>query len=167
MDSILHFHFKESTFDLALLSSIKLVILILLYSKLEFVTLNQISNPYDKQVNRQKNLLHLLLVIFSLLQPVYAVVKGSLILYAIEESSTYVHMHTPYNVLVISAIVFGFVESGLALASFSAMKKLKLQRITHWLNDQGQELNKEGKLIVESTGLKRVFGLAKPVSPKQ
>ena len=167
MDSILHFHFKESTFDLALLSSIKLVILILLYSKLESVTLKQISNPYDKRLSSHKNLLHSLLVIFSLLQPVYAVVKGSLILYAIEESSTYVHMHAPYNVLVISAIVFGFIELGLALASFSAMKKLKLQRITHWLNDQGQELDKEGKPIVRSTGLKRVFGLAKPVSIKQ
>ena len=145
----------------------KLVILILLYSKLESVTLNQISNPYDKRLSSHKNLLHSLIVIFSLLQPVYAVVKGSLIFYAIEESSTYVHMHAPHNVLVISAIVFGFIELGLALASFSAMKKLKLQRITHWLNDQGQELDKEGKPIVRSTGLKRVFGLAKPVSTKQ
>lgn len=167
MDSILDFHFKESTFDLALLSSIKLVILIVLYSKLESVTLNQISNPYDKRLNSHKQLLHSFLVIFSLIQPVYAVVKGSLILYAIEESSGYLHMHTPYNVLVISAVVFGFIELALALASFNAMKNLKLSRITHWLNDQGQELDKDGKPVVRSAGLKRVFGLAKPVSPKQ
>ena len=76
-------------------------------------------------------------------------------------------MHTPYNVLVISAIVFGFAELALALASFTAMKNLKLKRITHWLNDQGQELDKDGKPIVQSAGLKRVFGLAKPVRPKQ
>ena len=163
-DSILHFHFLESTFDLALVSAIKVVILIMLYSKLEIVTLSQICNPYDRKINNQKSLVHAFLVVFSLVQPAYATVKGSLILYNIETSSSHIHVHAPYNALVISAVTFGFVELAFALASFSAMKRLKLQRIEHWLNDQGQELDKEGKKITKSATLKRVFGLAKPVS---
>ena len=136
----------------------------LIYSRLESVTLSQISNPYDKRLNSRKNLNHCALLAFSLIQPVYATVKGSLILYAIEKHDTYVRMHPPYNALTISAIAFGFLELALALASFSAMKKLKVQRITHWLNDQGGELDKDGKPITKSANLRRVFGLAKPVS---
>ncbi len=164
VDSVLHFHFLASVFDLAVLSAVRLFVLITLYLQLENVTLKLISNPYEQLYSQRKNLIHGLLIATSAIQPVYAITKGSLILYEMETNPSYERMHATYNALVISAVAFGLIELCLAFASFSAMRKLKVQRVRHWLNDQGQELDKEGKPVANTVNLKRLFSLAKPVS---
>ncbi len=135
-----------------------------LYSQLEKTTLQQISTPYEKSIANRKIFLHVALILFSCIKPVYATVKGAFILNSFLNDPTYEVMHPPYNALVISSVVFGYVELFVALGSFSAMKRLKLQRVTHWLNDEGQEVDQDGKRVSRSANLGRLFGLAKPVS---
>ena len=85
-------------------------------------------------------------------------------MYAILNDSSYEHMHLTYNILAISTIVFGLVEIVLSLVSFGAMRRLKISRIMHRLNENYQEVDDEGKIVQKKVNIVRLVKLAKPVS---
>lgn len=160
----MRFHMKQSTFDLALITMFKCLLLFILYSKLEDITLEQLRTPYDNDVFKKKHALHLLIIVFSLVFFAYPVIKGGLILNAILNDPNYEQMVLTYNILAICAIVFSFLELSMALISFWAMKKLKIQRIMHRLNDAHEEVAEDGKPIRRNVNIFRLFKLIKPVS---
>jgi len=160
----MRFHIKQSTFDLALITMFKCLFLFILYSKLEDITLEQLKKPYDYQINRIKLTMHLVIIISSLLFFVYPVIKGGLILNSILNDPSYEQMHLSYNILVICAVIFSLLEFIMALLSFWAMRKLKIQRILHRLNDALEEVEEDGKPIKRDVNIFRLVRLIKPVS---
>ena len=164
VDNITNFHLIQSTFDLALITTFKCIVLFLLYSKLEDVTMKQVQNPFDGLVNRNKLTLHILIIIFSLLFFVYPIIKGGFILNAILNQKYYEQMHLTYNILVISAVAFSFVELLMSLGSFGAMRRLKVQRILHRLNDDLREVDEDGKQLNQKVNIVRLVSLIKSVS---
>lgn len=142
----------------------KCLFLFILYSKLEDITLEQLKKPYDYQINRIKLTMHLVIIISSLLFFVYPVIKGGLILNSILNDPSYEQMHLSYNILVICAVIFSLLEFIMALLSFWAMRKLKIQRILHRLNDALEEVEEDGKPIKRDVNIFRLVRLIKPVS---
>lgn len=163
VDNITHFHLKESVFDLALVSAAKVILHAPLISYLESVTYSQIQDPFNRSLNTVKHILHIVHIVFSLAVLGFSTTKGALILNAYLHNADYIVMHPTYNALVISAVAFTLVELGLFLFSYRAMKKLKVIRILHLYNDDGQEVDKEGNPIKKKVDIKRLISLAKPV----
>ena len=164
VDNITDFHFKESVFDLALASAAKVILHAPLISYLESVAYSQIQDPFNKNLNIKKHILHLIHILFSMAVLAYSTTKGALILNAYLNDANYNVMHPSYNALVISAIAFTLIEIGLFLFSYRAMRRLKVIRVLHLYNDDGQEVDKEGNLIKKKVDIKRLVTLAKPVS---
>jgi hypothetical protein len=163
MDNIIHFHFLESVFDLALLATVKTILVFALLGFLEHATMDQIERPYNRSLSRKKNALHSVYIVFFLLSMAFAITKGGLVLNALLNDPKYPGVHVTYNILIISAAVFSIIEFMLALASFAFMRRLKLCRIKHMYNDDGHEVDDEGKVIKKGTNLKRLASLAKQV----
>ena len=160
VDNILHFHITLSVFDLALISTFKLVLLFILYSELERLALAQVEEPYNGRLNRGKIVLHLSIIMASLASLAYSLLKGGFIIY----KESYHEMHLTYKILCIGMPCFCAVELLISLFSFRAMRKLKIMRILHRINQYGQEVNEEGEAIKKKVNLKRLIALAKPVS---
>lgn len=163
IDNIVHFHFLESVFDLALLATVKTILVFTLLGFLEHASMDQIERPYNRSLSTKKNTLHAIYIIFLLLCMAFAITKGGLILNALLNDPKYPGMHLTFNILTISAAVFSIIEFLLALASFAFMRRLKLGRIKHMYNDNGQEVDEEGKVIKKGTSLRRLATLAKEV----
>ena len=117
VDNILRFHFLESTFDLAILGAVKVILLFLLYTRLEDAAFKEIDHPFDAKNVRTKRILHYVVSVASLVVFSYTVVKGALILNAILGDQDYTRMRLTYDILVVSAIVFSLVELLLSLLS--------------------------------------------------
>ena len=163
VDNILHFHLLESTFDLAIMATVKVVAMTILFSVLEDVSLSQINRPCERQLVNRKRGLHAGCIIICIVTFAYAVTKGSLILNAILNDPAYPRMHLTYNILTISTIVFCFFELVLSLMSFGAMRRLKVMRMLHRLNAQRQEIDQEGEPVKKKANIGRLIRLAKPV----
>lgn len=163
MDNILHFHFKESVFDLALMTSVKVILSFLIYWKLEEHTLKLIDRPYEVTHRRNVRLLHTAALLVAVLFLAYCVTKGGIILNSFLNDPAFVPLHPTYYGLVISAPCFSLIELVLALLSFIAMRRLRLQRILHRYNDEGEELDEEGKPKKKSASMMRLVKLAKSV----
>lgn len=164
MDNIVDFHFKESVFDLALLTALKTVVIVTVLPILENKAYEQIDSPYNNGLRTQCIILHSVLKLTFLGSLAFSVVKGGLVLNCILNDEQYEKMHVTYNVLVISSVSFSVLESLLSLFSGHAMRRLKIVRILHRFNDKGQEVDKEGKPIKKQVDIKRLVMLAKPVS---
>lgn len=164
VDNITHFHLKESVFDLALVSAAKVILHSPLISYLESVTLSQIQDPFNRSLNTMKHILHIVHILFSLAVLGYSTTKGGLILNAYLHEADYVVMHPTYNALVISTVAFTLVELGLFIYSYRAMRRLKVIRILHLYNDDGQEVDKDGNPVKKKVDIIRLISLAKPVS---
>ena len=155
---------KESVFDLALVAAVKVILHAPLISYLETVTYSQIQDPFNRKINIIKRILHLVHIMFSLAILAYTTTKGALILNAYLNDKDYQIMHPSYNALTISAIAFTLIEFGVFLFSYRAMRQLKVIRVLHLYNDDGQEVDKEGNPIKKKVDIKRLITLAKPVS---
>ena len=118
VDNILHFHFTESTFDLALLGAVKIIPLFVLYTSLEDAAFKEIDHPYDAGNIRTKRILHYVVSGLSLVVFGYATAKGALILHAILGDPDYVMMQLTYNILAVSAVAFSLIELLLSLLSY-------------------------------------------------
>lgn len=165
VDNITHFHLKESVFDLALVSAAKVILHSPLISYLESVTLSQIQDPFNRSLNTMKHILHIVHILFSLAVLGYSTTKGGLILNAYLHEADYVVMHPTYNALVISTVAFTLVELGLFIYSYRAMRRLKVIRILHLYNDDGQEVDKDGNPVKKKVDIIRLISLAKPEAP--
>ena len=133
---------------------------------MEKYTLRQIEDPYDVELQKKKLSTHLAAILLSLALLTYATVKGGLVLYRILNDKDYVDMHVNYFAVLGCAFGFNFCEFLISLGSFKAMRRLKIIRILHRMNDSGLYVDEEGKPITKPATLKRVIGLAKPVSLK-
>ena len=151
-------------FDLALVSAAKVILHSPLISYLESVTLSQIQDPFNRNLNTTKHILHIVHILFSLAVLGYSTTKGGLILNAYLHEADYVVMHPTYNALVISTVAFTLVELGLFIYSYRAMRRLKVIRILHLYNDDGQEVDKDGNPVKKKVDIIRLISLAKPVS---
>ncbi|KAL5016506.1 hypothetical protein ScPMuIL_006095 [Solemya velum] len=162
VDNIVHFHLRESVFDLALIAAIKVTLFPCLLALLETASYRQIDNPYVDKFQTRARVLHISLILSSVVFLAYSTTKGGLILYSILNENDYVKMHTEYNALVIWAVCFSILEFLSALASYSGMRKLKIIRILHKYNDKGEEIDEKGEPIKQGANIKRLFKLAKP-----
>ena len=163
IENIFHFHLKQSVFDLAVISTIRAVLLFIFYDLLEAVTIKQVKESVENKYFCEKLTYHLLIIFIPFLTLAYSCVKGGLILYSMLHDPNYNQMHLMYNVLVISSVAFCFVEMCFGLGSYKAMDNIKKQMVLHRLNERGQEIDEEGNLIKKKVDLLRVFGLARPV----
>ncbi|KAL4224048.1 hypothetical protein ACF0H5_017505 [Mactra antiquata] len=165
IDSIASYDLKHSTFDLALLACVKVIVIAPTVTYLEYVTLKQINHPEMTHLRKTSGFLHFVMITLSLLAISFSVVKGGLILYALMHEGTYQHMHPTYNALLISAVVFSLIEFILAVLGFYSMRRLKKIRILHLYNDDGVEVDKDGKPVQKNVDLIRLMSLAKPELP--
>ncbi|CAG2206155.1 ABC transporter B family member 21,ABC transporter B family member 16,Multidrug resistance protein 3,Sophorolipid transporter,Serine protease/ABC transporter B family protein tagB,ABC transporter B family member 18,ABC transporter fmpD,Multidrug resistance protein 1B,Multidrug resistance protein 2,ABC transporter B family member 10,ABC transporter B family member 4,ABC transporter B family member 1,Bile salt export pump,ABC transporter B family member 17,ABC transporter B family member 11,Multidrug resista len=162
VDNITDFHLTESVFDLALVAASKMIFYVTVLAFLETFSFRQIDKPYDFALIQKIKVLHVTLIVFSLLVFGFTVTKGGFVLYKFINDSSYTKMHAEYNALVISAVCFSLIEFIASVFSFGAMRTLKVIRITRRFNDQGVEIDKEGKTILKKVSLQRLFLLAKP-----
>ncbi|ESP02536.1 hypothetical protein LOTGIDRAFT_171935 [Lottia gigantea] len=162
VDNIVHFHLTESVFDLALICSIKSVLYMILYTWLEELTLKFTNCPFDQDLKTKTRYAHFGIVFIAIAVLTYTTTKGGLVLNAYLNKKDYRIMHPTYNALVISAFVFSFIQIICALYSFVAMRKLKVLRILHRLNDDGEEVDADGKPIKKKANILRLIKLAKP-----
>ena len=154
-NSVEHFKFRDSVFDLATVAFLRCSILFFVYPWLESLSLKQIDQPYEKTLALRKCGCHFLAIILTVGSLAYSVTKGVLI-YEVRSEKEH-KLHPTYYALSISAIAFSFLEALFALYSFSAMRKLKVQRILHTPNDAESKKKKK-------VNLRRLMTLARPVS---
>ncbi|XP_033747567.1 ABC transporter B family member 25-like [Pecten maximus] len=163
--NITHFTMTSSVFDLALLSAVKLVILIgIVLPSLENSSyqLIEIDNTTHRQLKAKKIRLHVCLIILTIGLLSYTTTKGALVLHAYKDTDNYTVMHATYNTLVIFAFVCSLLEVLFALSSFTMMRRLKTVRILHRFNDDGEEIGKDGEPLKRSVTFSRLAALAKP-----
>lgn len=163
VDNILRFHFVESSFDLALLGAAKIIPLFVLYTSLEDAAFKEIDHPFDAGNIRTKRILHCVVSGLSLVVFGYTVVKGALILHAVLGDPGYT-MRLTYYILAVSAVAFSLIELLLSLLSYRYMRRLKVYRVQHWLNDSGHEVDNDGKPLPKKVNLRRLILLIKPES---
>ena len=154
-NSVQHFTIRDSVFDLAALAFVRGSILFFLYYWLECISLKQIDQPYDKDLASRKCVYHSVAIVLSVGSLAYSVTKGVLI-YDVRSEAKH-QLHPTYYALVISSIVFCFLEVIFALGSFTAMRRLKVLRVLLTPNDT--ETTKKKKV-----NLGRLATLAKEVS---
>lgn len=152
---ILHFNFKDSVFDLAILSVVRAVVLVYLFTKLERITLATLNAPYEQSLLKRKKIYYRLPILITFLCFAYSVTKGIFVYLA--RNNDKLKMHKAYYALVISSAVFCFVEFGFSIASPYSMRKL-LRYVVQRTKD---EENKEKDRKVD---LSRLIRLAKSVS---
>ncbi|XP_033112138.1 ABC transporter B family member 1-like [Anneissia japonica] len=153
-----------SAFELACIAFIKVFILFYLYTKVEDFTLRILNDPYNLYLESRKRLCHIFIFIVSFICFGYASVKGGLVLNAILNDASYTPMHPTYNALVIASIVFGFIDVSLSIISPYYLRKLQVIRVQKRFNDDLQEIDENGKVIMKekSVSLTRMLSLAKP-----
>ncbi|XP_041349743.1 ABC transporter B family member 25-like [Gigantopelta aegis] len=162
VDNIVHFHLKESVFDLALMAALKIIFLVPFYSILEDTCYKLIDRPFHKDLQTHSIISRFAVIVLSLGFMAFAATKGGLILYAYLYDASYSLMHVTYNALVISAFCFSLIELLLSLWSFIALRKISSIRRIHRLNARGQEVGEDGKPIRKNVGLIRLASLARP-----
>ncbi|XP_030847785.1 ABC transporter B family member 1 isoform X1 [Strongylocentrotus purpuratus] len=156
--SVMHWTILGSIFELACLGLFKMLFVFYAFTKMEDVSLALLDFPFDASLRSCKKSSHIFTIFFSLLSLAYTATKGGLVLNAILNDSSYEPMHVTYNALVISSVVFSFLELITALTGPHFMRKLQLIRIEHTVNDEDEEKEKKGS----SANLGRVLALAKP-----
>ena len=149
------FTIRDSVFDLAVLSFLRASVLFFVFAWLEDITLKQIDELYEQQLSIIKRRHHCVILFLSIGSLAYSITKGVFV-YKVRSEKEH-QMHSTYYALVISAVVFSFLESCFAIMSFKAMRKLKLQRLLHTNETDGNEKKKR-------PSLRRLITLAKPVS---
>ncbi|KAL8604642.1 hypothetical protein ACOMHN_013422 [Nucella lapillus] len=164
-ENIVHFKLTHSTFDIAVLALVKVLVLIPFTAALEEAAYKLIDFPFDRGFVRRATLLHtaLRLIPFSCLA--FGIVKGALVLYNIIHDPDYEKMSATYYAECVSFVVLTAVELVLGLWSGRAMRGLQSVRILHQYNESGQELNKDGRVIRKSPGILKLFSLAKTEVP--
>ncbi|XP_069135768.1 uncharacterized protein [Argopecten irradians] len=163
--NITHFTLTTSVFDLAVISSVKLIILFgFVLPSLENASykLIEIDSMTHRQLKAKKIHLHIGLILITVGVLAFTSTKGALILHAFRNTDNYIVMHATYNALVIFAFVCSILEVLFALSSFIMMQRLKSVRILHRFNDDGEEIGKDGEPLKRKVTISRLAALAKP-----
>ncbi|CAG5125822.1 unnamed protein product [Candidula unifasciata] len=173
IDNIEKYHFRQSVFDVAVISLLKVPLYFLLIHHLERTTILSFDSPQNptESVNRIHKQLFIrqqkkyiaLLCILSFLIFSFALVKGSFILKQVLEQDVEFHsIHRTYYACVIWNIVASVACLVLSGVSGLAMKKLQNQRVMRYYNSLGQEVDQSGKPLATTASLYKLFVLAKP-----
>lgn len=163
-NSITKYTFTSSVFDLVIISVVKVIIIaVVLLPTIETYTYKQIDN-YDMNLTYNKTLLQGFLIVLHLGLLGFTGAKSGLILNDILHEESYVVMHSTFNALVISSTVFSLLQFFMAISSTCMLRRLKKIRILHRLNEEGQEIDKDGKPITKTVDIRRLASLAIPVS---
>ena len=101
MDNIINFHFKESVYDLALRTSLKVILLYLILWKMESIAMAQIDTPFRHNLFKHQKVLHVCYSGLCFVGLAYTATKGGFILDAILNNQKYEKMHLSYNILII------------------------------------------------------------------
>ncbi|XP_077995855.1 uncharacterized protein LOC144449221 [Glandiceps talaboti] len=161
VNSITEWKITTSVFELACLSLLKLIILFPIFGKLEDIAMAQIEDPYNPLLKKRKAIMHVSTFILSLLSIAYTTTKGVLILL----NKSYEDMHVTYQACCIAAFAFSLLELLLCVLYPVFLRKLKILRVKHKLNDEGIEEDEDGKPKTPKAApvnLKRLLSLAKP-----
>ena len=95
---------------------------------------------------------------------VYSTVKGGFILNHYINDDAFTAMHPTYYACVIWCFVTSLLVFLLSAASPFGLRRLKKQRVLKHYNEQGQEVDEQGKIKPRNASLLRLISLAKPVS---
>ncbi|XP_070573539.1 uncharacterized protein [Ptychodera flava] len=160
-DMIIHFKLMESVFELACLALLKLCILFFVFIKLEKLAMEEIEDPYNPKRKRNKTLLHVFTILLTFLSLAYTTTKGVLVL--VNKTYNEVDMHSTYIACCIAAFAFSLIEFLLCLLYPVFLRKLKVFRIKHQLNDEGEEVveGENGQPKKKKANLGRVLSLVK------
>ncbi|XP_052227186.1 ABC transporter B family member 1-like isoform X2 [Dreissena polymorpha] len=160
IDSVAKYAFLSSVFDLVLVAVLKILILIPCISLREKLALRQIQHGSYVDKQHLNSVCFAVQIAVSLAGLAFTGTKGGMVLYAIVHDSNYVKMHGTCEALLICALVFSLVETGMLLASYKALERLKDIQIVHNYNEDGLEVDKDGN-PVKRLSIMRLFSLAR------
>ena len=167
-DSVTKYSFTHSTFDLACISAVRCILLVICFYYLEKYSLLKVSESHDKQLANTRMVIvcQLSILLMSGLSLLYASVKGGLILKSIiqgkwNDIDPELRMHITYKALCIASIVFPAIEVVLGIISSWCLRRMiRVKRLHLLVNLQDEDQKTEKK----KADIKRIFLLAKPVS---
>ena len=162
--NITKFNILHSVFDLAVISFCKVPLYFLLINCAEKITILRFSHPHNNALKSRGSLCTASIVLVSLCVFVYCTVKGSFILDHYVNDDDFIAMHPTYYACVIWCFVTSLLVFLLSAASPVGLRRLEKQRVLKYYNQQGQEVDENGKIKPDNANLFRLIGLAKPVS---
>eukprot|EP00118_Oscarella_pearsei_P003549 m.14741 g.14741 ORF g.14741 m.14741 type:complete len:774 (+) comp25958_c0_seq1:25-2346(+) len=162
-DSVIHYSFFFSAFDLAVLSILKVLLGLLLISRAESASLRAVDSPYEPGHAKSRRLCLTLLTVLNFAVLCFVLVKGGLILgYAYEEKFGSEEPLT-YGVAVIASVVFSLIEVVLCIVAGKKMAESTLKTIMQPINaDKEESGDGEGKKKKRKINLRRLLGLVGP-----
>ncbi|GFR73008.1 ABC transporter B family protein [Elysia marginata] len=164
IDNITKFNILDSVFDLAVIAFCKAPIYLVVINFAEKIAILRFSHP-DNSILKFRGLICTCgIVIFSFSIFTYSTVKGSFILDHFLKDGASVAMHPTYYACVIWCFVTSLVVFVLSATLPIGLRHLRKQRVLKHYNEQGQELDDEGKVKPKNANLFRLVALAKPES---
>lgn len=147
-NSMSHFTITTSVFDLACLALVRMIVLFLLWTKLEDTTAILVGHPSHRRLRYRKTILLITTWLLTLTFLAYSTAK-LIILYLPKYKTDRAAMHSNYMACAIASVVFVIVEFLLSIPANS------------FINRVGQYRNFNGSKGQAS--LRRVLSLAKEV----
>lgn len=164
IDNIIKFNFFHSVFDLAVIAFCKFPIYFLLIEQAEKIAIQSLSQPNNRFLRARRNIFTSVIILLSFSTFVYSTVKGSLILDHYVKHDASATMHPTYYACVIWCFATDLVVFLLSAALPVGLRLLKKQRVVKHYNEQGQEVDEDGKVKPKNANLFRLISLAKPES---
>ena len=147
-NSVFHFTMTTSVFDLACLAMARMILLFLIWTKLEDTAAILVGHPLRNELRRRKAMLLSISLLFTLAFMAYSLAK-LIILYLPTSKMDREAMHSNYVACAIASVVFVLIECLLAIPANSF-----INRVGQYRNFNGSK----GK-----ANLRRVLSLAKEV----
>lgn len=175
-DSVEEFSFTHSTFDLVVIAAVRGVILVGSFYLLDRSSNLMTSVKNDDRKSRTDRFVLMcqlstgILLIFSGVSLVYAVVKGGFIIHNIVQGtwndvSIEIEMHITYKILCITAVAFPLLEFGLGLVCLWFVRKfIYVQKLRLLVNLEGDEGDVSRPAPRKKVDIRRIILTAKPVS---
>lgn len=175
-DSVTEFSFTHSTFDLVVIATVRGVILVGCFYLLDRSgNLTTSSKNGDRKSSTDRFVLMCqlstgILLIFSGVSLIYAVVKGGIIIHSIVNGtwgdvSKEIEMHITYKILCITAVAFPLLEFALGLIGLWFVRKfIRVQRLRLLVNLEGDGDVESQPEPRKKADIKRIILTAKPVS---
>ncbi|XP_035829335.1 ABC transporter B family member 25 [Aplysia californica] len=165
IQNIKHYDLVLSVFDIALISFLTCPLYFTLAYYAEKTFILSIDVGYNTILKSRQKKLFMATILLSFAVAAFSIVKGGLILKEILRNDSYPGMHSTYYACVIWTITTNMIILLLSCGSGLGLRMLARQRVKKLYNREGQEVDKEGKVIPRSASLLRLVSLAKPEAP--
>ena len=161
-DNVTKFKLHQSVFDLALIRFLLAISFIASYTELESLTIQTATRDENNEKNKKKKQIYSLLTfLFTTASLAYSIVKC---IFIIQEHKNHPdNIHTTYYALAISSVAFSGVEFLIFFINIAMLRKMAI-KYTRMEEDLDNFSGEEGKKKKTKADLRRLFGLAKPVS---